>query len=112
MSPSSLWPSPTTSTWPLASSTLSLLRGLLRVAKVGDHTTAARRCAVEFLDPCPMPSTSAILAGMGILGVIMIVVRVRVRGGAARVAPESLLQDLHDLEVGYVVFIVNACAGA
>jgi hypothetical protein len=23
-----------------------------------------------------------------------------------------LLQDLHDLEVGYVVFIVNACAGA
>jgi hypothetical protein len=26
--------------------------------------------------------------------------------------PESLLQDLHDLEVGYVVFIVNACTGA
>jgi hypothetical protein len=37
---------------------------------------------------------------------------VRVRGGAARVAPESLLQYLHDLEVGYIVFIVNACAGA
>jgi hypothetical protein len=42
----------------------------------------------------------------------MVVVRVRVRGGAARVVPELLLQDLHDLEVGYVVFIVNACAGA
>jgi hypothetical protein len=26
--------------------------------------------------------------------------------------PESLLKDLHDLEVGYVVFIVNACTGA
>jgi hypothetical protein len=42
----------------------------------------------------------------------MITVRVQVREGAARVAPESLLQDRHDLEVGYVVFIVNACAGA
>jgi hypothetical protein len=28
------------------------------------------------------------------------------------VAPESLHQDLHDLEVGYVGFIINACAGA
>jgi hypothetical protein len=37
---------------------------------------------------------------------------VRVHGGAARVTPVSLLQDLHDLEVSYVVFIVNACAGA
>jgi hypothetical protein len=42
----------------------------------------------------------------------VVVVRVRVQGGAARVVPESLLQDLHDLEVGYVVFTVNACAGA
>jgi hypothetical protein len=42
----------------------------------------------------------------------MITVCVRVRGGAAFVAPESFLQDLHDLEVGYVIFIVNACAGA
>jgi hypothetical protein len=83
-----------------------------RVAQVGDLTTAACRHAMEFSDPCPTPSTSAILAGKGIPGVIVIVVRVRVRGGAARVAPESLLQDLHDLEVGYVVFIINACAGA
>jgi hypothetical protein len=58
----------------------------------------------------PTPSTSAILAGSGILEVIMITVRVRVHGGAARVAPELLLQDLRDLEVGYFVFIVNACA--
>jgi hypothetical protein len=36
-------------------------------------------------------------------------VHVRVRGGAARAVPELLLQDLHDLEVGYIVFIVNAC---
>jgi hypothetical protein len=42
----------------------------------------------------------------------VVAVRVRVRGGAARAVLESLLQDLHDLEVGYVVFIVNACAGA
>jgi hypothetical protein len=42
----------------------------------------------------------------------MITVRVQLHGGAACVAPESLLQDLHDLEVGYIVFIVNACAGA
>jgi hypothetical protein len=78
---------------------------------VGDHTTIARRHAVEFLDPYPTPSTSAILAGTGIPGVIVIAVCVRVCEGAACVAPESLLQDLHDLEVGYVVFIANACAG-
>jgi hypothetical protein len=42
----------------------------------------------------------------------MIAVRVRVREGIACAVPESLLQDLHDLEVGYVVFIVNACVGA
>jgi hypothetical protein len=42
----------------------------------------------------------------------MITIRVELHGGAARVAPESLLQDLHDLEVGYIVFIINACAGA
>jgi hypothetical protein len=42
----------------------------------------------------------------------VITVRVQIRGGAARVVLESLLQDLYDLEVGYVVFIVNACAGA
>jgi hypothetical protein len=29
-----------------------------------------------------------------------------------RGAMALLRQDLHDLEVGYVVFIVNACAGA
>jgi hypothetical protein len=28
------------------------------------------------------------------------------------VAPESLRQVLHDLEVGYVGYIINACAGA
>jgi hypothetical protein len=33
----------------------------------------------------------------------MVVVRVRVHIGAARAMPESLLQDLHDLEVSYVV---------
>jgi hypothetical protein len=42
----------------------------------------------------------------------VVAVRVRVRGGAAHAVPESLLQDLHDLEFGYVVFIVNAYAGA
>jgi hypothetical protein len=60
----------------------------------------------------PTLSTSAISAGLEIPEVIMITVRVQVWRGAARVAPESLLQDLHYLEVGYVVFIVNACAGA
>jgi hypothetical protein len=45
-------------------------------------------------------------------GVIVVAVHVRVHGGAARAVLKSLLQDLHDLEVGYVVFIVNACAGA
>jgi hypothetical protein len=42
----------------------------------------------------------------------VIVIRVRVRGGVVRAVPESLLQDLHDLEVDYVVFIVNTYAGA
>jgi hypothetical protein len=49
---------------------------------------------------------------MGISGVIVIVVRVRVCGGASRAVPESLLQDLHDLEIGYIVFIAIACVGA
>jgi hypothetical protein len=42
----------------------------------------------------------------------VIAVRVRVRRGAAHAVLESLLQDLRDLEVSYIVFIVNACAGA
>jgi hypothetical protein len=46
---------------------------------------------------------------------------VRVLGGAALVVPgccagvvalELWHRDLHDLEVGYVGFIINACAGA
>jgi hypothetical protein len=74
-------------------------------------TTAACHRAAEFLDPCSKPSTSAILAGSGILGVIVIAIQVRVHRGTARAVLELLLQDLHDLEVGYVVFIVNACAG-
>jgi hypothetical protein len=41
----------------------------------------------------------------------MVAVRVQVREGAARAVPESLLEDLHDLEVGYVIFDSNACAG-
>jgi hypothetical protein len=75
---------------------LSLPRGLPKGC-VGerDLTTVARRRATEFLDPCPMPSTSAILAGTGIPRVIVISIRVRVRGGAARVVPKSLLQDLN-----------------
>jgi hypothetical protein len=60
----------------------------------------------------PIPSTSTISAGSEILEVIVIAVRVQVRGGATCVVPESLLQDLRDIEVGYIVFIVNACAGA
>jgi hypothetical protein len=66
-----------------------------RAVQVGYRITAALRLAAEFPDPYPTPSTSAILAGSGILGVIVITVRVRVRGGAAHVVPESLLQDLH-----------------
>jgi hypothetical protein len=50
--------------------------------------------------------------GNGVSGVIVVAVHMRVRGGAARVVPELLLQDLHDLEVVYIVFIDNACTGA
>jgi hypothetical protein len=32
----------------------------------------------------------------------VVTVYMQVRGGAARVAPESLLQDIHDLKVGYI----------
>jgi hypothetical protein len=42
----------------------------------------------------------------------VVAVRVRVRGGAVRPVPESLRQDLRGLEVAYVVFDSNACAGA
>jgi hypothetical protein len=90
--------------WPPPSTFLTLAwppEGLRRRRRI---TTATHRRATEFPHPCS--------AGSGILGVIVIAVRVRVRGGAARVVPKSLLQDLHDLEVGYVVFIINACAGA
>jgi hypothetical protein len=45
-------------------------------------------------------------------GSLMVAVRVRVCGGAARATPESLRQDLHDHKVGYIVFIVNAYAEA
>jgi hypothetical protein len=53
-----------------------------------------------------------ISAGNRVLGVIVVVVRVRVREGAARAVPESLCQDLHDLEVRYVIFDSKACARA
>jgi hypothetical protein len=53
-----------------------------------------------------------ISAGNRVPGVIMVTACVRVRGGAARAVLESLRQDLHDLEVGYVVFDNNACAEA
>jgi hypothetical protein len=53
-----------------------------------------------------------ISAGNGVPGVIVVAVRVRVRGGAAHAVPKSLLQDLHDFEIGYVVSIINTCAGA
>jgi hypothetical protein len=39
-------------------------------------------------------------------------VRVRVCGGAAHVAPESLSLVLHDLEVSYIGYIINACVEA
>jgi hypothetical protein len=45
------------------------------------------------------------------LGDIVVTVHVRVRRGVARAVLESLLQYLHDLEVSYVVFIINACVG-
>jgi hypothetical protein len=75
-------------------------------------TTTTRRRFVEFPDPCSKVVYFRISVGNGISGVIVVTIHVRVRGGAARVVPESLLQDLHDLEVGYVVFDNNACAGA
>jgi hypothetical protein len=101
---SSLWPPPSTS---LAAGhlhlPLSLLRGLLKgLRRLGiSPPLHAVVCGVSRFRPTP--STSAILARSGIPEVIVIAVRVRVRG---------VLQDLHDLEVGYVVFIVNGCAGA
>jgi hypothetical protein len=58
------------------------------------------------------PSTSAILVGSGIQEVIMITIRVQVRGGATRVASESLLQDLRSPWVDYIGFIDIACVGA
>jgi hypothetical protein len=67
---------------------------------------------VEFPDPCSKAVYFRISLGNRILGVIVVTIHVRVREGAARVVPESLLQDLHDLEVGYVVFDNNTCAGA
>jgi hypothetical protein len=53
-----------------------------------------------------------ISTGNGVPGVITVAICVRVCEGAAHAVLESLLQDLYDLEVGYVVFIDNACTGA
>jgi hypothetical protein len=53
-----------------------------------------------------------ISAGNEVSGVIVVDIPLCVCGGAACAVLELLLQDIHDLEVGYVVFIVNACAGA
>jgi hypothetical protein len=68
-SPSSLWPSPTSS---LVAGHLNAPLYLScmvsrRVAQVGDLSTAAHCPAAEFLDPCPTLSSSAILAGTRIL---------------------------------------------
>jgi hypothetical protein len=38
-----------------------------------------------------------ISAGNGVPGVIVVAIRVQVRGGDTRVVPDSLLQDLYDL---------------
>jgi hypothetical protein len=111
--PSSTWPPSSTS---LAASHLhlpsSIPRGLPKgwVGGRSHHRCTPSCCGVS--GSHPKPSTSAILVGSGIPGVIVITVRVRVRGGAAHVAAELLFQDLHDLEVVYIVFIANACAGA
>jgi hypothetical protein len=75
-------------------------------------TTATCHHVAEFPDPCSKAVYFRILARNRVPGVIVVAVHVRVRKGAARAVPESLLQDLHDLEVGYVVFDNNACVGA
>jgi hypothetical protein len=112
------WPPPTTSLvrrplfWPPPSTSLSLPRGLPKGC-VGDgnhHRDTPLCCGVS--GSLFQSLYFRILAGNGVPGVIVVALRVRVRGGAARAVPESLLQDLHDLEVGYVVFNSNACAGA
>jgi hypothetical protein len=84
-------PPPTPGCRPPPPTSLSPAWPLEGLRRRRDLTTAACCLAMEFSDPCPMPSTSAILAGSGIPGVIVIVVRVRVRGGVARVVPKSLL---------------------
>jgi hypothetical protein len=96
---------------PTTSTSLSIPRGLPKGCSgwISHHHCTPSCYGVSGF--CPTPSTSAILAGLGILEVIVIAIRVRVHRGAARVAPESLLQDLRDLEVCYVILIVNACAG-
>jgi hypothetical protein len=70
---------------------LPLLHGLPKGCAGGrsHHRCTPSCCRVS--DPYPTPSTSAILVGTGILGVIVITVRVRVRGGAVRVVLELLL---------------------
>jgi hypothetical protein len=100
------------SSWPPPSASLSLPRGLPKGC-VGDENH--HRCMPSCCGVSGSLSKAVyfrISTGNGVPGVVMVAVRLRVRGGSAGAVPESLLQDLHDLEVGYVVFIVNACAGA
>jgi hypothetical protein len=86
---------------------LSIPRGLWKGC-VGDenhHRQTLSCCAVSGSLSKAIYFRS--LAGNGVPGVTVVAVRVRVCGGAAHVVPESLLEDLHDLKVGYVVFIVK-----
>jgi hypothetical protein len=90
-------------------SPLWLLEGLRRSE---DYSTAARHRATGILRSNPNRSNSTISAGSEIWESSSPIVCVRVLGGATFATPESLHQDPHDLEVGYVGFMSNACAGA
>jgi hypothetical protein len=91
---------------------LSLPRGLTKsyVGEGNHHHCTPSCCGVS-----ESPSKAVYLrisAGNGVPIVSMVAVCVRVRGGVARAVPESLLPDLHKVEVGYIIFIINTCAGA
>jgi hypothetical protein len=109
-----LLPPPGAPATPLATSLLplSLPRGLLKgyVGEGNHHRCTPSCCGVS--RSLSKAVYFRISARNGVPRVIMVAVRVRVQRGAARAVPESLLQDLHDLEVSYIVFIVNACVGA
>jgi hypothetical protein len=77
-----------------------------------DYTTAARHHAVEFPNPVRSHLLPQSQLDLGLRGSYWSSYVCEYTEVPPLVAPESLCQVRHDLEVGYISYIINACVGA